>query len=163
MAASARDPLLTPYRTLLAYGAIGIVIFIAGFVEYLHFEPFGPGAGVHAHIAGIFKYDPATKSTTGEDRDTFARNEPFAAVVDWSGLPDTLTVQAIWIDSFENDVGSAGPSTPSHLSSQTIIPAEVPEGLKFHLPGQYIFVIERVEGGRPVEVLGRRIVYVQRT
>ena len=147
--------MLTPYRTIIAYGAIGIVIFVAGFIEFVHFEPFGHGSGVHAHISGVFSYDPKTKTTTGSDRSTFARSEQFAAVVDWSGIPDTLNVQAVWIDSFQNVVGSAGPAT-------SIVPAEVPEGLKYHLPGQYIFAVERLEGGRPVEVLGRRIVFVDR-
>ena len=154
--------MLTPYRTILAYGAIGIVIFIAGFVEYLHFEPFGPHSGVQAHITGVFSYDPKTNATSGSNRDSFTRSEQFAAVVDWSGVPDTFTVQAVWTDSFENVVGSVGPGTPSQLSGKTIIPAAVPEGLKYHLPGQYIFAVEKLEGGRPVEVLGRRIVFVDR-
>ena len=163
VAAGSRDPLLTPYRTLLAYGAVGIVIFIAGFFEFIHFEPFQPGSGAQAHISGVFKYDPSTKTTTGPDRATFARGDQFAAVVDWSSLPDNLSVEAIWYDSFENIVGSVGPGTPSGLRDQTTVPAAVPEGLKYHLPGQYIFAVERIAGGRPVEVLGRRIVFVDRT
>lgn len=162
VSAPAHDPVRTPYRTILAYGLVGIVIFIAGLIEFIHFEPFGRGSGVQAHIAGVFSYDPATKTTSGSDRASFSRSDQFAAVVDWSGVPDTLTVQAIWIDSFENVVGSVGPGTPRGLSSQTIIPAQVPEGLKYHLPGQYIFAVEKLEGGRPVEVLGRRIVFVDR-
>lgn len=154
--------MLTPYRTLLAYGAVGLVIFIAGFFEYIHFEPFQPGSGVQVHISGVFKYNAAEKSTSGPDRATFARSDQFAAVVDWSGLPDNLIVEAIWYDSFENIVGSVGPGKPSDLRDQTIIPAAVPEGLKYHLPGQYIFAVERLEGGNAVEVLGRRIVFVDR-
>ncbi len=160
--AGARDPVLTPYRTLLAYGVFGILVFVAGFFEYLHFEPFQAGSSARAHIAGVFKYDPSTKTTTGPDRASFARSDEFAAVVDWSGLPDTLDVEAIWYDSFENIVGSVGPGTPSSLREQTIVPAAVPQGLKYHLPGQYIFAVERLAGGRPVEVLGRRIVFVDR-
>lgn len=163
MAAGSRDPVLTPYRTLLAYGAVGVVIFVAGFFEYLHFEPFQLGSGVKAHISGVFEYDATTKTTTGPDRATFARADQFAAVVDWSGLPDNLNVDAIWYDSFQNIVGSVGPGKPSDLRDQTIVPAAVPEGLKYHLPGQYIFAVERLDGGRPVEVLGRRIVFVDRT
>ena len=157
--------MLTPYRTLLAYGAVGIVIFIAGFFEFIHFEPFQPGSGAQAHIVGVFKYDASSKTTTGPDRDTFARNEQFAAVVDWTRMGDfqPLTVEAIWYDSFENIVGTVGPGTPSDLRDQTIVPAAVPAGLKYHLPGQYIFAVERIAGGRPVEVLGRRIVFVDRT
>ena len=154
--------MLTPYRTILAYGVIGVVIFIAGFIEFLHFEPFGAHSGVQAHIAGVFSYDPKTNTTSGSNRDSFTRSEQFAAVVDWSGVPDNFTVQAVWTDSFENVVGSVGPATPSQLSGKTIIPAAVPEGLKYHLPGQYIFAVEKFDGGRPVEVLGRRIVFVDR-
>jgi hypothetical protein len=38
----------------------------------------------------------------------------------------------------------------------------VPHDLKYHLPGEYIFAVERLAGGRPVEVLGRRLVEVLR-
>ena len=100
--------------------------------------------------------------TSGPDRGSFARNEEFAAVVDWSGLPDNVTVEAVWYDSFENLVGRVGPDSPSRLRSQTIVAAAVPQGLKYHLPGEYIFAIERLDNGRPVEVIGRRVVYVER-
>jgi hypothetical protein len=158
----ARDPVWTLYRTILAYAAIAILIFVAGVAEYIHFEPFSTTSSLHARVVGVYRYDPTTKTTTGRDRDTFARSEPFAAVVDWSGLPDTVTVEAIWYDSFENIVGMVGPGKPSELRDQTVIPAEVPQGLKYHLPGEYIFAIERLDNGRPVEVLDRRIVYVER-
>jgi len=82
--------------------------------------------------------------------------------VDWSGLPDNITVEAVWFDSFENIVGSVGPGTPVELRDRTIVPAEVPQGLKYHLPGQYIFAIERLDNGRPVEVIARSVVYVER-
>lgn len=163
MVAGASDPVRTLYRTLLAYAVVAIVILLAGFAEYVHFEPFGAGAGVHAKVVGVFAYDPATKTISGADRTSFARNEQFAAVVDWSGVPDTITVEAVWYDSFENIVGSVGPGKPSQLSGQTIVPAQVPEGLKYHLPGEYIFAVERLNGRLPVEVLGRRIVDVERS
>ena len=116
-----------------------------------------------AKVVGVYAYNPAGKQTSGADRERFARNEDFAAVVDWSGLPDNITVEAVWFDSFENIVGSVGPGTPSRLRDQTIVTAEAPKGLKYHLPGQYIFAIERLDnGGRPVEVIGRRVVYVER-
>jgi len=158
----ARDPVWTLYRTVLAYGAFAIVIFIAGAAEYFHFEPFSSTPSVHARIVGVYGYNAATRATTGPDRKSFARAEQFAAVVDWSGVPDTLTVEAVWYDSFENIVGSVGPGTPSALRDQTVVPAEVPQGLKYHLPGEYIFAVERLANGRPVEVLGRRIVFVER-
>lgn len=152
----------TLYRTLLGFGAFGILILGAGAAEYIHFEPFVANATAHAKVVGVYAYDPSTKTTRGSDRDTFTRAEQFAAVVDWSGLPDNITVEAVWFDSFENVVGSVGPGTPSTLRDRTIVAAVVPEGLKYHLPGQYIFVIERLDKNRPVEVLGRRVIYVER-
>jgi hypothetical protein len=163
VATAHRDPVVTLYRTLLVYGLIGLVILTAGLVEFLHFEPFGVTAGVHAHIAGVYLYDPSAGQTTGPDRSMFARNDQFAGVVDWSGLPDGITVQAVWYDSFGNVVGQAGPAQPSALGSHRIVPAQKPNGLKYHLPGQYIFAVERLQGDLPVEVLARRLVEVQRS
>ena len=157
----ARDPVLRLYRVLLGYGAVALVILLAGAVEFVYFEPFG-AAGPSVRIMGVFRYDPVKHSTIGGDQRTFSRSDSFAAVVDWSTLPDNITVQAVWFDSFENVVGSAGPAHPSALQSQTTIPAAIPEGLKYHLPGQYIFAVERLNGSLPVQVLARRIVLVER-
>ena len=162
VAVGVSDPVRTLYRTLLAYGAFATLIVVAGVAEYVHFEPFTSSPGLHAKVVGVYLYDPATKQTSGPARESFARNEQFAAVVDWTGLPDSPTFEAVWFDSFQNIVGSVGPGTPGQLRNQTIVPAEVPQGLKYHLPGQYIFAIERLDNGRPVEVIGRRIVYVER-
>ncbi len=159
---AARDPISTLYRTLLYYGAVALLILVAGAIEFAHFEPFA-SSGATARIVGVYRYDPQTHQTSGPDSRNFARAEPFAAVVDWSGMSDSITVEAIWYDSFENIVGSAGPAKPSALSGDTVIPAAVPKGLKYHLPGEYIFAIERIDGGRPVEVLARRLVLVDRT
>jgi hypothetical protein len=49
------------------------------------------------------------------------------------------------------------------LAPQTVVPVEVPEGSRFVLPGRYTFVVERLSGGMPVEVLARRFVLVDRT
>lgn len=163
MAVRRRDPILGLYRTLLAFAAIGVLILAAGLVEFLKFEPIGAASGLHAHVAGVFHYDPATHKTYGADEHTFARSDQFAAVVDWSGLPAGLTVEALWFDGFQNVVGSAGPATPPALANHTIIPAAVPSNLKYHLPGGYIFAVERISGGQPVEVLARRIIEVERS
>jgi hypothetical protein len=162
VAVGVSDPVRTLYRTLLGYGAFAMLILVAGVAEYVHFEPFTPSAGLHAKVVGVYAYDPASKQTSGPGRERFARNEQFAAVVDWTGLPENATFEAVWFDSFQNIVGWVGPGTPAQLRNQTIVPAEVPQGLKYHLPGQYIFAIERLDNGRPVEVIGRRIVDVQR-
>ncbi len=163
MATAQRDPVVTLYRTLLVYGLIGLVILTAGLVEFLHFEPFVETAGVHARIVGVYLYDAATQQTTGPDRNTFARDEQFAAVVDWSGLPDDFTVQAVWYDSFGNIVGQLGPGRVADLKDHRVVPAQKPNGLKYHLPGQYIFAVERLQGSLPVEVLARRLIQVLRS
>jgi hypothetical protein len=161
VAVGQRDPVVGLYRTLQALALVGILILAAGLIEFLHFEPIGEADNFHAHIVGVFHYDPTTRRTYGPDEQAFTRSDQFAAVVDWSGIPGSITVQALWFDSFENIVGSAGPNTASALKDHTIIAANVPSSLKYHLPGEYIFAVERLAGGQPVEVLGRRIIEVQ--
>jgi hypothetical protein len=156
------DPVRTLYRTLILFAAVGIVILAAGFFEFFYFEPLGQATGVQAHIVGVYQFDPATQKTAGPDKRTFARNEHFAAVVDWSSLPRNITVDARWYNSFQVVVAQVGPGTPSQLANQTVVPVAVPAGLKYNLPGQFIFVVERISNGVPVEVLARRIVLVVR-
>ena len=163
MRADTYDPVRTLYRTLLIFAAVGIVILAVGVVEFLYFEPPGQTTGATAHIAGVYQFDPVTKKTSGPDRHSFARNQLFAVVVDWSSLPNDLTVDARWYDSFQVVVAQVGPGTPAQLADRTVIPVAIPSGLKYNLPGQYIFVVERLSGGVPVEVLARRIVLVVRT
>ena len=155
------DPVTALYRTLLVFAAVGVLILVAGLAEFVYFEPIG-SSGLHARIVGVYRYDPSTHQTTGKDQQVFMRADQFAAVVDWSSLPDTIDVQALWYDSFENVVGSIGPDRPSSLRDKSTIPAEVPKNLTLHLPGEYIFAVERVSSGQPVEVLARRIVDVRR-
>ena len=82
-------------------------------------------------------------------------------MVDWSQLPPDLMVDARWFNSFGSIVGRVGPSTPAQLGSSTIVPIITPQGLHHNLPGDYTFVVERLQGGLPVEVLARRIVLVE--
>jgi len=156
------DQLQTLYRTLLVFATVAVVILAVGLVEFVYFEPPGQTTGVKARIAGVYQYDPATGNTIGPDRSSFARTEEFAAVVDWSGLPPDLSVDARWYDTFGSVVGRVGPSTPAALGPRTIIAGTVPQGLHHNLPGHYTFVVERLQGGLPVEVLARRIVLVER-
>jgi hypothetical protein len=162
VATAQRDPVVALYRTLLVYGLVGLVILTAGLVEFLHFEPFDSTAGVRAHVAGVYLYDPSTGQTSGPDRATFSRSEQFAAVVNWADLPDSVTVEAVWYDGFGNIVGQVGPGKPSDLQDRSVIPAKKPSGLKLHLPGEYIFAVERLQGDQPVEVLARRLIEVER-
>ena len=149
------------YRTLLVFATVAVVILALGLIEFVHFEPPGQATGVKARIVGVYAYDPSTRVTMGTDRSAFTRTEDFAAVVDWSGLPPDLNVDARWYDAFGSVVGRVGPSTPAQLGTSSIVPVTTPQGLKHNLPGDYTFVVERLQGGVPVEVLARRIVLVQ--
>ena len=162
MATVQYDQLQTLYRTLLVFATVAVVILAVGLVEFVYFEPPGQTTGVKARIAGVYQYDQATGNTIGPDRSSFARTEEFAAVVDWSGLPPDLSVDARWYDTFGSVVGRIGPSTPAALGARTVVPVTVPQGLHHNLPGHYTFVVERLQDGLPVEVLARRIVLVQR-
>ena len=162
MRSATYDPVRTLYRALLVFDVVAIVILAAGLAEFVYFEPPGQSTGLKATIVGIYQYDPATKTTSGPDRRTFARTQQFAAVVDWSSLPQNITVDARWYDTFGAVVGKVGPGSPVQLTDQTTIPV-VHAGLKYNLPGQYIFVVDRLENGIPVEVLARRIVLVERS
>ena len=157
------DQLKTLYRTVLVFATVAMVILAVGLVEFVYFEPPGQVTGVKARIVGVFEYDPSAGKLDDRDRSTFSRNQEFAAEVSWAGLPDNLSVDARWYDTFGNIVGRAGPSTPAELGPQSIVPVTVPQGLHHNLPGHYTFVVERLKDGLPVEVLARRIVLVERS
>lgn len=164
MSAVGYDQLRVLYRTLLLFATVGVVILCIGVVQFVYFERPGEETGVKAHVVGVFRYDPTTKTTTGPDRSEFARSDEFAAVVDWASLPANLVVDARWYDTFGSMRGQVGPAHPADLKPESTIPVEVPPDLHFVLPGRYTFVVERIgTDGVPVEVLGRRFVLVDRT
>jgi len=156
------DQVRTLYRTLLVYASVSILVFVAGLAEFAYFEPPGQHSGLKVRIVGVYQYDPDHNTTIGPDSSTFPRTVLFAAVVDWSSLPKGEVVDARWYDSFGNTAGAVGPDTPDKLAAQTIVPAHLTPPFHHMLPGRYTFVVERYEGGVPVEVLGRRIVTVER-
>jgi hypothetical protein len=162
LGAATYDQLRTLYRTMLVFATVGVLILAVGLVEFVHFEPPGQTSGVKAHILGIHHYDPDTGTTTGPDKSQFSRTEEIAAVVDWASIPSNLTVDAKWLDSFGDVVGRAGPASPAELTHQMIVPIVVPKGYHHILPGHYTFVVERIRGDIPVEVLGRRFILVDR-
>ena len=163
MRAAPYDPVKTLYRTLLLFDVVAILILAVGLGEFLYFEPPGQQTGLKATVVGIYQYDPVTNKTFGPERTTFSRTQLFAAVVDWSSLPPNITVDARWYDNFESVVGHVGPGTPAQLADQPTVPVALPTNLKYNLPGQYVFVVERWANGVPVEVLARRIVLVERS
>lgn len=157
------DQLRVLYRTLLVFATVGVVILAVGLIEFAYFERPGETSGIQAHITGVFAYDPATGKTSGPDRSQFKRDEQFAAVVDWSSIPETTIVDARWYDSFGAIEGSAGPAKAKDLVNASIVPVAVPQGNHYVLPGRYTFVVERIQDGVPVEVLARRFEEVDRT
>ena len=144
------------------FAAVAILILAIGVVQFVYFEPPGQSSSSTARIVGVFQYDPERGITEGPDSSVFTRTQVFAAVVDWSSLPPDVIVDARWYNSFQSVVGGVGPGTPAELKDNSIVPVRVPAGLHLNLPGHYIFVVERFEGGVPVEVLARRIVLVER-
>ena len=163
MSVATYDQLRVLYRTLLVFATVGVVILSVGLVEFVYFEPPGQTSGVTAHIVGVYQYDPATGKTTGPDQSEYTREQQFAAVVDWASLPASLVVDARWYDAFGDNVGRVGPGSPADLAGYTVVPVVVPAGFHHTLPGHYTFVVERFSGRVPVEVLGRRIVLVERS
>lgn len=156
------DQLRVLYRTLLLFATVAAAILAIGLVEFVYFEPPGQTSGAKAHIVGVYRYDPQARQVVDGDRSEFARSDEFAAVVDWSSIPGNLTVDARWYDDFGALRGSVGPGRPSALSTDSVVPVLVPPGFHYVLPGRYTFVVERLDNGTPVEVLGRRFVVVDR-
>ncbi len=156
------DQLRVLYRTLLVFATVAMLVLGIGLVEFVYFEPPGETSGAKAHIVGVYRYDSQARQVVGGDQTQFPRSGEFAAVVDWSSIPDTLTVDARWYDVFGSLRGSAGPAHPSQLAGHSVVPVLVPPGYRYVLPGRYTFVVERLEDGMPVEVLGRRFVVVDR-
>ena len=50
-----------------------------------------------------------------------------------------------------------------NASPGSLVPVALPAGLKQNIPGTYLFVVERISRGQPVEVLARRLIEVERT
>jgi hypothetical protein len=160
--AAAPDDIRPLYRTIVAFGVVAVVILVLGVLEFVYFEPPGQRTTNTAHVKGVYLYDARTHETQGGDQQSFSRTQDFAAVVDWSTLPSDLVVDARWYDSFGDTVGGVGPAPAGQLQNHDVVPVETPSGATENLPGHYLFVVERVSGGQPVEVLARRIVLVRR-
>jgi hypothetical protein len=155
------DEILPLYRAIRLVGLMAILIFAVGLVEFLSFEPPGQATGAVARITGVYAYDLASHSVSGPAAESFGRDQPFAAVVDWSSIPAGTVVSARWFDSFGEVVGQAGPAPAGSIDAPAV-PVALPEGLKSNIPGTYLFVVERMAHGQAVEVLARRLVEVER-
>ena len=125
MSAVTYDQLQTLYRTLLVFATVSVVILSVGLIEFVYFEPPGQTSGAKAHIEGVFQYDPTTHDVVGPDRSQFARTDQFAAKVDWASIPDNLTVDAKWYDSFGSIEGQVGPDSPGRLAAEPLVPVTV--------------------------------------
>jgi hypothetical protein len=155
------DEILPLYRAIRLVGVMAIVIFAAGIAEFVSFEPPGQATGTVARITGVYAYDPAARTVTGPAAERFGRDQPFAAIVDWSSIPSGTVVAARWFDSFGEVVGAVGPG-PAGSMAETAVPVALPRGLRRNIPGTYLFVVERMARGQAVEVLARRLVEVER-
>ena len=149
------------YRAIRLVGVLAIVIFAVGIVEFVSFEPPGQATGTVARVTGVYAYQRADRSTGGPPRERFGRDEPFAAIVDWSSIPSGTVVAARWFDAFGEVVGQAGPA-PAGSMPAAPVPVALPAGLQRNIPGTYLFVVERIARGQPVEVLARRLIEVER-
>jgi hypothetical protein len=156
------DEILPLYRAIRLVGLMALLIFAVGLVEFLSFEPPGQATGTTARITGVYAYDPNGGQVKGQAQERFPRDQPFAAVVDWSSIPAGTVVAARWFDSFGEVVGQVGPR-PAGSIDAAAVPVALPEGLQRNIPGTYLFVVERISHGQAVEVLARRLVEVERT
>jgi len=82
-------------------------------------------------------------------------------VVDWSSIAVGTQVAARWFNSFGEVVGQVGPDRVESIGQATV-PVALPPGLRQNIPGTYLFVVERISRGQPVEVLARRLIVVER-
>lgn len=148
---------------MLSLGVVAVAIFALGFVVLLRYAPIGQRTGYEARIVGVFRYDPEKDEVFGEPSNLFRLGQPFAAKIDWTSLPGTVTAGARWYNTLQEPVGQAGPASASELArDQPIVPVRTPSKYQGNLPGSYTLVVLRYTGGRPVEVLGQRTVEVQR-
>jgi hypothetical protein len=158
---AAPDEILPLYRAIKLVGVLAIVIFAAGIVEFVSFEPPGQDTGAVAQITGVYAYDPVAKTVKGPSSERFPRAQPFAAVVEWASITPGTEVAARWFNSFGEVVGQAGPARAEAIA-ETAVPVALPPGLTENIPGTYLFVVERISRGQPVEVLARRLIVVDR-
>jgi hypothetical protein len=159
---SERDDFRPLYRTMLAVGAAAILILVFGFLFFLRFAPPGEGTGLRARVEGVYAYDPSTHTIHGRPSTTFAPDQAFAARVDWSSLPSSVTVGAHWYNSLEQEIGGVAPRPAGALARDGTLVVQTPPPGGANLPGQYTMVVARYSHGQAVELLARTSVLVER-
>jgi hypothetical protein len=147
-------------RAIYALGITATVVLALGLAEFLYFEPLGQTTGAEARIQGIYAYDPSSGQVTGNDSSRFDRSQAFAAIVEWDSIPDDMLVTARWYNGLGVQVGGTPIVEAGLMVGSPPVQVETPHGLKTNIPGEYLFVVERVSRGQPVEVLARRLVLV---
>jgi hypothetical protein len=149
------------YWTMLGLGAAAVLILAVGFATLLRFAPPGERTGTRAHVVGVFPYDPGTGQVEGAPSTHFARDQPFAAEVDWQRLPSATIVSAEWFDSLDSQVGQVGPAAAGELAGrQAVVAVRTPPEFHANLPGTYTLIVVRYSRGQPVEVLATDSVVV---
>jgi len=158
---NAREDFRPLYRTMLGLGVVAVLILAVGFAVLLRFAPPGQRTGYHAHVVGVFPYDPRAGQVDGPQATRFRRDQPFAAQIDWDQLPSTIRVSARWYDSLDAEVGDVGPAPAADLARmEALVPVRTPPDQRANLPGTYTLYVLRYSGGQPVELLGTQSVVV---
>lgn len=157
------DSLRPLFRLLVGLGVVALVIFALGLITILAFAPPGQKTGLKARVSGVYPYDPSSQQVTGPPSQHFRPDQAFAARVDWSSLPPAAIVGARWYNTLGQPVGAVGPAPAGTLASQEApVPVRTPPELHRNLPGSYVLTVVRYSGGRPVELLARTNVLVER-
>jgi hypothetical protein len=152
------DDLRAPYLTMLAVGAISVVLVALGLGNLLLTTMPWNDTGLHVGITGVYRYDPGTRSLGDTKISSVRHGQPFAARVAWGQLPAGLQVGARWYDPQDTDVGGAPPESAGEQSARNAIaPMTDTRGP----PGAYTLLVMRYADGQPAEILGRTRIEVR--
>ena len=102
---------------MLTLGVVALVILGLGLVTIYRFAPPGEATGLKVRIVGVYPYDPVQHRVTGGPSTHFSRTQPFAARVEWSGLPGGVIAGAHWYNTLGEQVGGVGPAPARVLAA----------------------------------------------
>lgn len=141
---------------MLVLGAVSVVLLLLGLTNLVEASMPWAHTGAHTQVLGVYAYNPGTHAL-GTSGNTFPRGTPFAARVDWSSLPPSLDVQAVWYDPNQTAVGGSSRGTAGQLAAQqAVAPMTRVKGP----PGRYTLLVLHYVGNKPIEILGRQYVQV---